>query len=170
MGTPRVSIVQLPAEALTALAEGDQRRAETASPVPLSSWLASPDNTWTWAYRARQVVEHPEDLPWVTAVVWDLDTERAVGRAGFHAAPDAHGLVEVGYAIDPRRRRRGYARAALEVLLARADREPAVRVIRASVAPANVASRSLITQYPFVEVGEQWDDEDGLEVVWELTL
>ena len=170
MGTRRVEIVQLPAEVLSALADGDQLRAEAVSPVPLSSWLASAENAWTWAYRARQVVEHPQDLDWVTGVVWDLDAERAVGRAGFHAGPDTQGLVEVGYAIDPQLRRRGYARAALEVLLARAGRELAVRVVRASIAPANVASRSLITQYHFTEVGEQWDDEDGWETVWELTL
>lgn len=141
-----MSIVQLSVEVFTALADGDQLRAEAVSPVLLSPWLASSQNAWTWAYRARQVVEHPQDLDWVTGVVWDLDAERTVGRAGFHAAPDPHGRVEVGYAIDRRLRRRCYARAALVELLARAGREPAVRTVRASISPTNVASRSLIMQ------------------------
>ena len=36
-----------------------------------------------------------------------------VGRAGFHGPPDAGGMVEVGYAVDPDFRRRGNAIAAL---------------------------------------------------------
>jgi ribosomal-protein-alanine N-acetyltransferase len=91
-----------------------------------------------------------------------------VGKAGFHGPPDEHGMVEVGYAIVPELRRRGYARAALEALLQRAGREPAVRVVRASVSPDNAASLGLIRQYGFVRVGEQWDDEDGLELVYEV--
>jgi RimJ/RimL family protein N-acetyltransferase len=93
--------------------------------------------------------------------------ETAVGRAGFHGAPDENGMVEVGYAIDPAYRRRGYARAALAFLLDRAAREPAVRTVRASVRPDNHASRALIESTGFVPVGQQWDDEDGLETVYE---
>ena len=32
----------------------------------------------------------------------------------------------------------------------------------------NPASRQLVVQYRFVEVGEQWDDEDGLETIFEV--
>jgi hypothetical protein len=40
--------------------------------------------------------------------------------------------------------------------------------VRASVRPDNVASLTLIGRYGFVRVGEQWDDEDGLELVLEV--
>ena len=93
----------------------------------------------------------------------------AVGRAGYHAPPDASGMVEIGYAIDPEYRRRGYARAALEALLARATREPRVRRVRVSIRPDNVASYQLASQYGFRKVGEQWDDEDGLEFGYEIS-
>ena len=76
-------------------------------------------------------------------------------------------MVEVGYAIDPAYRRRGYARAALAALLDRATREPAVRTVRASVRPDNLASRALVESFGFIPVGQQWDDEDGLETVYE---
>jgi ribosomal-protein-alanine N-acetyltransferase len=93
-----------------------------------------------------------------------------VGHAGYHGPPDEHGMVEVGYSVDPAYRRRGYARAALAELLARAEREPAVRTVRASIRPANLASRALVAQYGFVEVGEQEDDLDGLEMVLEVPV
>jgi RimJ/RimL family protein N-acetyltransferase len=92
----------------------------------------------------------------------------AVGTAGYHAPPDASGMVEIGYAVDPVYRRRGYARAALEALLARAASEPHVRTVRVTISPDNLASYRLASQYGFVEVGEQWDDEDGLETIYEV--
>lgn len=165
-----MQIVQLDPDTLSALAEGDLEAAQDTSPVPLTPWLAGPDCVTTWRYRARQAVENPEDLPWVTGILWDEDLARAVGKAGFHAAPDADGMVEVGYAVDPDHRRRGYARAALELMLERARREPTVRTLRATVSPTNERSLALIRQYPFVEVGEQWDDEDGLETIYEVSV
>lgn len=30
------------------------------------------------------------------------------------------------------------------------------------------ASRRLVAQYGFFEVGEQWDDEDGLETIFQV--
>ena len=77
-------------------------------------------------------------------------------------------MVEVGYAIDPAYRRKNYARAALVFLLKWAKSDPSIRSVRASIAPHNVASGSLVTQYGFVETGEQWDDEDGLEISFEV--
>ncbi len=68
-------------------------------------------------------------------------------------------MLEVGYAVDPTYRRRGYARAALVVVLERAAREPDACKVRATVSPDNVASRNLILQYGFTEVGEQCDDQ-----------
>lgn len=163
-------IVQLDAATLRALADGDLERAQHSSPVRLTAWLAGPDSVGTWRYRALQAVETPEDLPWITGVLWDDDLGLAVGKAGFHAAPDHSGMVEVGYAVDPAYRRRGYARAALEALIARARREPTVRTLRATVSPCNRASLALLAEHPFVEVGEQWDDEDGLETIYEIPV
>lgn len=167
---PRIRIVQLDADTLAALAGGDLALAERTSPVQLSPWLASEACSSTWRRRAKQVLETPEDTAWVTGIVWDEDDQRAVGRAGFHGAPDEAGMVEVGYAIDPSHRRRGHARAALEAMLARARADAAVTVLRASVSPDNRASRALIDQYAFVEVGEQWDDEDGPEIILEIDV
>ena len=79
-------------------------------------------------------------------------------------------MVELGYAIDPDHRRRGYARAALAAMVDRARAEPAVRVLRATVSPTNAASLALIHEHPFLEVGEQWDDEDGLEIIYEMPV
>lgn len=163
-----VEIVRLSPAALAALAAGDQVAAEAASPVPLGDRLTGPHHRPLWQRRDRQVTADPGAADWVTGVVWDPERAVAVGRAGFHGPPDEAGMVEVGYEIDPPYRRQGYARAALRLLLARAAGEPAVRVVRASVRPDNTPSLALVTAHGFAPVGEQWDDEDGLETVLEV--
>lgn len=163
-----VELVELAPAAIHALAAGDLAAANRVASVPLTPYLVGPESRSTWRMRSEQVVADPVSAGWITRVVHDAARGLVVGRAGFHGPPDADGMVEVGYAIDPERRRQGYARAALQALLGRAAREPSVRTVRATVRPDNLASRALVLQYGFVEVGEQWDDEDGLETIFEV--
>lgn len=165
---PAVDLVELPADAIHALAAGDLDAANHTSPVVLTPSFVGPEWAGVWAMRSAQVRTDPTSAGWITRVVVDAVTGLAVGRAGFHGPPDDDGMVEVGYAVDPDHRRQGYARAALEALLDRAAREPSVRTVRATITPVNAASRALVAQYGFVEVGEQWDDEDGLETIFEV--
>jgi RimJ/RimL family protein N-acetyltransferase len=162
-----IRIVPLSGPVFAALAAGDLAAAEAVAPVPLSPYLAGPQFRSVWERRQAQVERDPTEADWVTGIIWDEVRQVAVGRAGFHAQPGKDGLVEIGYAVDPAYRRSGYARAALEQLLARAARDPRVRRVRVSIRPDNRASYRLAAQYGFTEVGEQWDDEDGLEVVYE---
>ena len=165
---PRVRIVHLPGPAFRALADGDLEAANAASPVPFSEYFVSPDWAGTWKRRSDQVEADPASAAWVTGVIWDEQQQVAVGRAGYHGPPDPAGMVEIGYAVDPAYRRRGYARAALEALLERAAREPDVQTVRATISPDNTPSYALASQYGFVKVGEQWDEEDGLEIIYEV--
>ena len=161
-------IVQLPAAVFRALAAGDLAAANAVSPVPLSEYFAGPEWRGTWRMRSGQVEQDPGSAAWVTGVIWDERQQVAVGRAGYHGPPDQSGMVEIGYAVDPAYRRLGYARAALEALLQRAAREPRVKTVRVTISPGNAASRALASQYGFAEVGEQWDAEDGLEIIYEV--
>ncbi len=167
---PRVTVVHLPPAALDALAAGDLAAATAASPVPLTPAVGADDLRWLWRLRSEQVRADPAAAAWVTGVLRADDVGVVVGHAGFHGPPDGDGLVEIGYAVDPEHRRKGYARAALGALLRRAAQEPGVRTVRATVSPDNLASRALVDSCGFVEVGEQWDEMDGLEVVLERPL
>lgn len=160
-------MVQLPLRALRALGDGDLETANASAPARLTPYFIQPDQRGTWARRALQVSADPQAADWVTGVVWAADIGEPVGRAGFHGPPDERGMVEIGYSIDPYHRRRGYARAAFEVLLARAERDLSVHWVRVSIAPDNKASMAVVAPYGFVQVGEEWDEEDGLEYVYE---
>jgi RimJ/RimL family protein N-acetyltransferase len=169
-GRPRlkVRIVHLTGPVFRALAAGDIAAANALSPVPLSASFADPGWRGVWKRRSQQVDEDPASAAWVTGVIWDEQRQLAVGRAGYHGPPDPAGMVEIGYAVIPDYRRRGYARAALEALLGRAAREPDVQSVRVTISPDNRPSYELASQYGFTEVGEQWDDEDGLEIIYEV--
>jgi RimJ/RimL family protein N-acetyltransferase len=77
-------------------------------------------------------------------------------------------MVEVGYEVDPDYRRRGYARAAFQAMLDRANADPSVRVLRASISPDNTPSLNLVASFGLERNGEQWDEEDGLEWIFEI--
>ncbi|MGV8965058.1 MAG: GNAT family N-acetyltransferase [Cellulomonas sp.] len=163
-----VELVELPPAAIHALAAGDLALANRCAPITLTRYFVDGADASVWRYRSGQLVADPSCAGWITRAIWDVDASEAVGRAGYHGPPDETGMVEIGYAVDPGRRRQGFARAALEVLLDRAAREPSVRTARVTIGPDNTASRLLVQQYGFDEVGEQWDDEDGLEIIFEV--
>jgi ribosomal-protein-alanine N-acetyltransferase len=165
-----VRLVQLDPATIDALAAGDLALANRTSPIVLTPYFVSPECLGTWQRRSRQLVRDPLAAGWITRAIHDERGQLPVGRAGFHGPPDERGMVEFGYAVDPRCRRQGYARASLLRLLEQAVAAPEVTVVRATISPVNEASRNLVLQYGFVEVGEQWDDEDGIETIFELPL
>ena len=55
----------------------------------------------------------------------------------------------------------------LTQVLAEVDSMPEVAVVRASISPDNTGSLATIRGLGFAKVGEQWDEDDGLEELWE---
>ncbi|ADD43980.1 GNAT family N-acetyltransferase [Stackebrandtia nassauensis] len=165
-----VQLFQLPDAAIHALADGNLEAASDLAGLNLPQYFTGPDSIHTWVMRSKQLDADPECAPWITRAIVDTTTGAVVGRAGFHGPPDPDGMVEVGYAVDPTHRRRGYARAAFEALLNRARTEPTVTTLRATIRPDNTASLNLIAAYGFTENGEQWDDVDGREIIYELDV
>lgn len=161
----KLSLIEVPEVVLHALARGEVTDAST---ITLSEYLAGEECAGLWRMRSRQIANDPTDQPWITRFAVVPGTDAPVGLAGFHGQPDELGMVEVGYRIGPAYRRRGHARRALETLLAVAHAHPDVRIVRATISPDNDASRSLVEDYGFKNVGEQWDDEDGVETIFEL--
>lgn len=159
-------LVKVADSVLHALARGEG--ADTAQ-YPMTEYLAGDQCRGLWRMRSEQITATPSDAPWLTRFVLVSGGAAPVGLAGFHGPPNEAGMVEIGYRIDPEQRRKGYARQSLETLLTVAGVHPDVQVIRASISPDNHASRALVEGYGFVEVGEQWDDEDGLEIIFEVT-
>jgi RimJ/RimL family protein N-acetyltransferase len=79
-------------------------------------------------------------------------------------------MAEIGYELLPEARGQGYAIEAVRGAFDWATREFGIRHFRASVAPGNQRSENLIRKLGFVHTGQQWDEQDGLELVYELRV
>ena len=84
-----------------------------------------------------------------------------VGTAGFKGPPDADGKVEIGYSIIAPRRRRGFASAAVGLLVARAFTDNRVSQVLAETLPPLIASQAVLLRCGFVLFGSRVDAEDG---------
>ncbi|MEU1045823.1 GNAT family protein [Streptomyces sp. NPDC005897] len=153
---------------MSALLDGDLPEAGKVAGVSLTEYFLTDRARWLWRFRLGQMGADPGRARWMVRQAVVGDRGLVVGHAGFHGPPDEVGMVEIGYSVAPDFRRQGYARSALIELLRRAAAEPAVTTVRATIDPDNVASLATIAGLGFVEVGEQWDEEDGREIVFEV--
>ncbi len=136
--------------------------------MTLTEYFVTNDARRLWRLRVDQVAADPGTARWIARAVVAEPDDVVIGYAGFHGPPDAAGMVEISYSVAPDFRRQGYARAMLAGLLHRAAVEPAVTTVRATIRPDNAASLATISGFAFVEVGEQWDEEDGREFIFEV--
>ena len=77
---PRVRIVHLSPEAFAALAARDLAGAIALSGLALTPYCVSDERVGVWQRRAVQVVDVPEDLPWVTGVLVTTRRVRSSAR------------------------------------------------------------------------------------------
>ena len=165
VATERLDLVLLPRDWLAAVRDG-------ISPPDLGftdqfGFLA--DEAELVALRLDQLAAHPADAPWLLRAIVLRDTGAAVGHVNFHGAPDERGAVEIGYTVVPQMRRQGIARETAHGMWEWAALNGAT-VLRASIAPDNEPSQRLIRAEGFVYVGDQVDEIDGVEQVFERTV
>src|SRR5206468_9274970 len=110
------------------------------------------------------------EQPWLVRAIVASTPRQVVGCVGFHAPPDDHGRVEIGYDIVASERRKGYAREGIRALLDWAWATGRARMCVASVSPHNAPSLALLVAVGFRHVGQQIDEIDGLEWVFERPL
>jgi RimJ/RimL family protein N-acetyltransferase len=155
---------------MTALLDDDLARASVEAGVQLTEYFLTDQAKRVWRYRINQLASDPGSAGWLTRAVVAEPEGVVVGYAGFHGPPDETGMVEIGYSVAPGYRRQGYARTMLTELMRRAAAESAVRTARVTIGPENTASLATISGFGFVEVGEQWDEVDGLELIFEAPV
>jgi ribosomal-protein-alanine N-acetyltransferase len=163
----RLDLVPMSLELMEALLDGDLQSAQemVGYRIP-ADWPQVMESVLQ--FRIPLARAHPDATPLLLlAMVLRADPEVVVGRLGFHGPVDDDGMLEIGYEVFPAHRRQGFAREAVVAMFRWAQRDPAVLRFRASVSPGNAPSRNLVTGLGFVEVGSQWDDEDGEETLFE---
>jgi [ribosomal protein S5]-alanine N-acetyltransferase len=167
----RLDLVSMSPALLEALLDGRRGEAQAllAAQLP-KGWPGEHDQRFL-RLRLQQMRHDPEAQRWLVRALVQRRERRVIGHAGFHGPPGAHGLeagaVELGYTIFPAFRGRGYATEAAAALVEWAKTH-GIRHFVASVSPDNEPSLAIVRRLGFVRTGEHWDEEDGLEHVFEL--
>ncbi|HEX2194313.1 MAG TPA: GNAT family N-acetyltransferase [Candidatus Limnocylindria bacterium] len=170
MRSQRLELALLSPEQLERVAAGDATGLARALDAAIADeWVR--DVRGLAALRARQVRERPADAPWLLRAIVRAEPGKqreVIGYLNFHGAPNAAGQVEIGYTLLAEARGQGYAMEAVRAMFDWATRVHGIHRFRASVAPGNERSQHLLAKLGFVQTGTQWDQEDGLEFVYEL--
>jgi RimJ/RimL family protein N-acetyltransferase len=174
ISSDRLELILLSPQAIEALLEGRRTDAERELDAAIPEGWPDEHDAGFLRYRQRQLERSPAAEPWlVRAVVLRGPVRAMVGHAGFHGQPGVNGkqdpsAVEIGYTIFEPHRGHGYATEAAQALLDWAHDEKGIEHFVASVAPTNDPSLAIVKKLGFVHTGEQWDEQDGLELVFEL--
>lgn len=166
--TPRLELVLMTLTFMEALQRRDLAAASAELDADVPAWLAD-DMQDFLVYRLAQVRGDPSIRGWLgrSMVFTEADGSRhVIGSIGFHGPPE-EGKLEIGYRVDPRYRNRGLARESATAMYAWAHDKHGISTFVAAVAPDNIPSLNLIDEFGYVVQGEQMDDIDGLELVFE---
>jgi ribosomal-protein-alanine N-acetyltransferase len=176
IASERLDLILLSPQAVEALLEGRRGDAEHELDAIIPAAWPDEHDAGFLRYRQRQLERTPQAEPWLVRAVILREPARAmIGHAGFHGQPGVNGkqdpdAVELGYRIFEPHRGRGYGTEAARALMDWAAEAQGIRRFIASVAPTNEPSLAIVRKLGFVQTGEQWDEEDGLELVFERSV
>jgi RimJ/RimL family protein N-acetyltransferase len=167
----RLELVSLSPAVAEALLDGRREEAAAELSFPLPDGFPDEDVAHLLRLRLDQMRRDSESQKWLVRALVLRDNGTMVGHAGFHGPPGTTGLapgkVELGYTVFPPFRGRGYATEACVALMDWAAGE-GIHQFVASIGPWNEPSLAIVRKLGFVRTGEHWDEEDGLEHVYEL--
>ena len=162
--TERLRLVTLAAHDIDALLGGSS---ELRGIVIPSAWLRNnPDERAMLLYFAGRIRSSPELAPWRLRLMVCRADATMIGHVGFHDPP-TDGRLELGYTVLEPHRRRGYASEAVTALMSAAASDHDVHRFRLAISPDNQPSLAMARNLGFDHVGDQIDEVDGLELLFE---
>lgn len=120
------------------------------------------------AWRVPQVKSDPTTNKWFVRFIVENSSRIIVGSTSFHGKPDNDGIIEIGLGIEEPYRNQGYAKEALLGMWKWVCRYPEVKTLRYTVSPDNLASVAVINHFGFTYQGQQLDEIDGPENIYEM--
>ena len=97
------------------------------------------------------------------------EKQEIIGSTSFHGAPASDGALEIGLGIESEYQNQGFAKEALLGMWRWALTFPEVQTFRYTVSPDNLASIALINYFGFEYKGQQMDEIDGAENIYQMS-
>ena len=169
--SPRIDLVSMSPGVLEALLDGRREQARALLGTRIADGWPDRHDHGFLRMRLGQMREDASTQRWLVRAMVRRRGRAMIGFAGYHGPPGVNGpglgdAVEIGYRVFPPYRGRGYATEVAQALVAWAGEQGVARVV-ASIGPDNTPSLAIARRLGFVQTGEQWDEEDGLELVFE---
>lgn len=127
------------------------------------------DSPGPLAWRVPEVKENPSINKWFVRFIVKKDSREIIGSTSFHGAPDESGMIEIGLEIEESFHNRGFAKETLLGMWGWAITFPEVRSLRYTVSPDNLPSIAVIKYFGFEFMGQQLDEIDGPEDIYEMS-
>ena len=127
------------------------------------------ENSGPLAWRVPQVKVDPSLNKWFVRFIVLQESREIIGSTSFHGAPDGEGMIEIGLGIEPAFQGKGYAKESLQAMWRWAVSFPEVRTLRYTVSPDNLPSVAVIKYFGFDHKGQQMDEIDGPEDIYEMS-
>jgi ribosomal-protein-alanine N-acetyltransferase len=121
------------------------------------------------AWRVPQVIADESVNRWFVRWVVLRQSQEIIGSASFHGAPDGNGMIEIGLGIEGKFQNQGFGKETLRGLWRWASTFEEVKTFRYTVDPHNLASVALVRSCGFSYIGQQIDEKDGPEDVYEMS-
>jgi RimJ/RimL family protein N-acetyltransferase len=121
------------------------------------------------AWRVPQVKADPSCNKWFVRWIVLKENREVIGSTSFHGEPDSNGMIEIGLGIESDHQNQGFAREALLGMWRWAIGFPEVRMLRYTVSPENAPSIAVINYFGFELTGQQMDEIDGPEDIYEMS-
>lgn len=121
-------------------------------------------------WRVPQVKVDPSVNKWFVRWIVLKESKEVIGSTSFHGAPDENGMIEIGLGVEEEFRNQGYAREALAGMWNWVSTQPEVKTLRYTVSPDNLPSIAVINFFGFDYKGQQMDDIDGPENIYEMSI
>ena len=127
------------------------------------------DESGPLAWRVPQVKIEPHLNKWFVRWMVLKEHREIIGSISFHGAPNENGMIEIGLGVSPKFRRQGFAYEALAGMWSWVCAQEGIETLRYTVSATNTASIALVKKFGFIHIGQQMDELDGPEEIFELS-
>lgn len=167
--TARLELHHISAQGIIDLLENKDDRAAIAGRSFTNPHRVLVENSGPLDWRVPQVKENPAVNIWFVRFIVLTRSREIIGSTSFHGAPDADGMMEIGLGIEEQYRGQGYAKEALAGMWRWVSAFPEVKTLRYTVSPDNLPSIAVINYFGFEFMGQQMDEIDGPESIYEMS-
>ncbi|MEJ6760600.1 MAG: GNAT family N-acetyltransferase [Candidatus Planktophila sp.] len=166
--TERLELHHLPVQGIIDLLEKKDDSAAIAERNFINPHRVLVDESGPLGWRVPQVKTDPSLNKWFVRSIVLASNREIIGSTSFHGAPDKNGMMEIGLGIEEGFRGKGYAKEALLGMWRWVCVFPEVKTLRYTVSPENIPSIAVIKYFGFIYMGQQMDEIDGPEDIYEL--